>query len=95
MKRGLEMLSDVQVKIRRFQVPLDPPVDVFNVVLTRGDGEWRESFGSEKALKSFLRGVAADCGLTGRVFIQPEIPQEREKILVFSSGEDSEDDRPF
>jgi hypothetical protein len=51
--------SEVTVEVERFEVPLDPAIDVFQVAVRRGDGVWRDTCASEEMLRMFLRGVQA------------------------------------
>jgi hypothetical protein len=67
-------LKTIRAKVQRMQVEMDPPLDIFNIELMTSDGVWTESFGSEEALRTFLRGVEAGCALGGRLEI-PEIPR--------------------
>lgn len=61
------------IEIGRFEIPLDPPVHVFNVIVSRGGGSWHETYGSEELLQAFLQGVRA--GYDGYISL-PEVPSE-------------------
>lgn len=68
-------LTAPKIDIKRYSVSLDPPIDVFNVVLEREGGVWHESFGAESELRAFLCGVRAGCGILGIHVLDPEIPR--------------------
>jgi len=77
-------------KIRRYSIRMDPSLSVFNVELHKPNGIWTESFGSEKLLRAFLRGVRAGADMSGgEFFSEPEIPSGSTSIRIpKSEGED-------
>jgi hypothetical protein len=65
-----------EVRLNKVLVNLDPPVYVFNVELSYGDGEWKESYGSADLTEAYLRGVKAACAMLGVSLDVPPIPSE-------------------
>lgn len=59
---------DAGLKVTALQktILLDPELRVWNVVVQRRDGEWRESFGTEEGKDAFLRGLTAASVIWGR-----------------------------
>ena len=73
--------TGLKVSIIKYEVPLDPPIDVFNVVLENQNGTWHETLPSEETLRTFLRGVQAGAEMAGGVFFpNTEIPQNAEQL---------------
>ena len=66
---------EVKVEVERFEVPLDPAIDVFQVAVRRGDGVWRDTCASEEMLRMFLRG-----GGSGKPGLASRIPRRRDKM---------------
>ncbi len=79
---SFEKLNHIQTRIIRGHVQATRPIDIFQVNLATDKGTWDESFGSEAELKAFLRGVQAGCDLSGKVYTQPEIPQNPKEMFV-------------
>lgn len=71
------MADKVSIGITRYRVNLEPPVDVFHVAVTRGDGVWDETCTTPELLQMFLQGVRAGC--EGYVTL-PEIPERAEPL---------------
>lgn len=82
------MAAIVQVGVARARVELDPPVDVFNAEVHDGEGEWRESFGSEVELKAFLRGIQVGCDMAGMSVDIPPVPDATALKFVKEPVED-------
>jgi hypothetical protein len=68
---------ELRVEVERFEVPLDPAIDVFQVAVHRGDGVWQETCASEEMLQMFLRGVQA--GAENKISL-PEIPRSAMRL---------------
>jgi hypothetical protein len=68
---------EVTVEVERFEVPLDPAIDVFQVAVHRSDGVWQDTCASEEMLQMFLRGVQA--GAESQISL-PEIPREARQL---------------
>jgi len=55
----------MKIEILTTKVPLDPPITIYEVVVTNETGEWREAFGSRELVDAFLRGVRAEAATLG------------------------------
>lgn len=73
--------GEIEFAIERVEVSLDPAVDIFELELTRGNGSWRKSFGSEELLRAFLEGVQACASLYGHIMMLPEIPAKANRSI--------------
>lgn len=65
---------DVKIEVKRIEIPLDPPINVFSVEITKGGGTWMETLPSEESLRWFLRGIQAGAQAAGEFVFLPEIP---------------------
>lgn len=74
-KEGLE------IKITKYEVPLDPHIEVFSVEIEDDKSTWMETIPSEENLRWFLRGVQAGASTFGNKHVSlPEIPRNTEPI---------------
>lgn len=73
--------SVVRAEIRRVRVMLDPSHDLFHVELTRATGGWNETYGSEEAVRAFLRGAEAGASLMSGRLQADEIPREPTRTI--------------
>lgn len=71
------MPDPLTITIRRYQVPLDPPTEVFHVQIERADGIWKETCTSLEQLEIFLRGVRAG---SPSYVSWPEVPETAEPL---------------
>ena len=77
----------VKAKIDRIRINTDPQIDVFEITLTRqaDKGEWRETFGSEREVEIFLRGVTAGCVQSDwHTLEEMELPREPTRYGISS-----------
>lgn len=54
----------VKIDLKPVEVDSDPPITVYEVVISDGKSEWRETFGSGELIKAFLFGVKAAFSFT-------------------------------
>lgn len=71
------MTGKVSITVKKYHVPLDPPVDVYHVEVSRGDGVWEETCPTRENLQMFLQGVRAGCE---SYVALPEIPEHAEPL---------------
>lgn len=65
-----------KVSVTSHRAEGDPPMDYWRVEVSDARGVWTEAFGSEEALRAFLKGVQAGCSFCGVVHVPlPEIPR--------------------
>lgn len=83
-------MAEVKIRIKKYQVPLDPDISIYHVDVERGDGGWEETCPTREHLDMFLRGVQAGC--EGYVPF-PEIPETAEPLP--SHEIPAGDDLPF
>ena len=92
------MPAPFKIEINRYEVPLDYPIDVFEVILQTKDASWERSFASEEALTTFLQGLEAATEMIfrdGSLSIPP-IPDESKPLPnVPSSSSGRGDDQGF
>ena len=77
------MGEEVEIKIVRYRVDLDPTItiEVFSVEITDGSGSWKETIPSDENLQWFLRGVSAGASIfAGKHVSLPEIPRNAEPM---------------
>ncbi len=72
--------SPPKVEVRKYVVPLDPPIYIFHVEIFNDEGTWSETWGSQHHLDIFLRGVRAALGVIGVYIPDPEIPENVEQL---------------
>jgi hypothetical protein len=53
----------------------DPSITIYEVELEQAGKIWRETFGSEESLNSFVLGLRAAIGVAGGYLEMPTIPQ--------------------
>lgn len=78
----------LKVLVLQKTILLDPPVDVWNIVIDRAGGEWRETFGSSLHRDAFLRGLVVASSLFGR----PEPVVTNSKLVDREQDEDDDGD---
>lgn len=66
----------LKVEVERVTLVLDPPIDIFNVLISTSTGCWTFSAGSEHDLRLFLGGAQAAVSCLGGHLPMPEIPRE-------------------
>jgi hypothetical protein len=79
----MEIGGRLAAHISRIEIGLDPPIEVFYLVLETKRGAWHRSTGTENDLRIFLEGVQAGCAMMGQFFSLPEIPRSaRAQVIV-------------
>ena len=86
-------VNALKVTITRHEVVLDPPIQVFHVEVENEGGSWEETWGSERELQVFLRGMKVGVEMSGGRFLaEPEIPEKATSYLqVMPRGQNSSD----
>jgi len=77
-----------KINVTRHRVELDPPIEVFNVELTKKGGCWMETWGSKDQLQAFLKGIEAGLGIVGFIIFWPEIPHKIVSVLTEKKNEE-------
>lgn len=71
----------MHIKIKKIEIPLDPPINVFAVEIEGEGNIWKESISSEESLRWFLRGISAGASMYGDTYITlPEIPTRTHEL---------------
>ena len=73
--------KEPEIKVTRYEVRLDPTVEVLSVDITDEKSSWKETVPSDENLHWFLRGVQAGASMFGGKHVNlPEIPRNSEPM---------------
>lgn len=72
---------DITVAIKRIRILTDPEHDMFTVIITKANGEWRHTAGSENDLDLFLKGARAGLAMENIYLPTVKVPKEPSVIL--------------
>lgn len=58
-------ILQILVSVEAMTVGDDPPIQIYHVELSHGNGIWTETFGSKEQLDAFMKGLQAASGMAG------------------------------
>lgn len=71
----------ISITLKRYELPIDPDVHVFLVVIESNEGKWTETLPTEEGLRLFLKGMQAGAFMYGNKHAAvPEIPVNAEQF---------------